>query len=240
MQLKGRDWTQRLWQFEHTQVRYLDDPLPGEAAFCYRQGTHPVLISAPHGACHWRENRWKKQDGYTAALAYLLAAETGAHAIYMARRTHSDPNIEAECDYKCALAGLLREYPIRLVLDLHGASAARNFGLALGTIDGRSCPNYETLIIETFQTEAFTPNSDHLLDQLALNPPGFKGGVRQQTVTRFVWERCGVNAAQIEINSQLRVIHRQPTASAETAILAADPARQFRLIRALIGIILAI
>ena len=76
------NWAGRISQFEEAQVRYADDPQPGQAAFRYRPGMRPVLISAPHGAYHWRQNYWKRPDGYTAALAHVLAEYTGAHALY--------------------------------------------------------------------------------------------------------------------------------------------------------------
>jgi hypothetical protein len=235
-----QNWPQRLWQFEQGKVCYNDDPLPGQSSFCYRPGVRPVLISAPHGACHWREGRWKQQDGYTAALAYLLAELTEAHALYTVRRIQPDPNYEDDCDYKRTLAHLLPQYSIRLVLDLHGAWSERDFGLALGTIDGRSCPDYEQIVIKAIQAENFTLDASHALDRLAYNPPRFKGGARQLTVTRFVWEQCGVNAAQIELNSLLRVVCRRADAAPEEPAYAADPVRQRRAICALMNIILTV
>src|SRR6185436_13506684 len=92
------DWAGQLDQFEAAEVRYSDDPSPGQASFCYQPGLRPVLISAPHGACHWREEHWKQQDGFTAALAHVLAAYTGAHALYTVRRIRPDPNYDDDCD----------------------------------------------------------------------------------------------------------------------------------------------
>lgn len=237
---ESNDWPQRLWQFEQTEVRYNDDPLPGQAPFHYQPGTRPVLISAPHGACHWRENYWKPQDGFTSALAHLLAGLTNAHTLYTIRRIRPDPNYEDDSDYKRTLARLLRQHAIRLVIDLHGAWAERDFGLALGTIDGRSCPDYEPVVLESVQAQGFSPGADHPLDRLAYNPPLFKGGVRQWTVTRFVWEKCGVNAVQVELNSLLRVVRRRAGAPPQEPAYAVEPVRQRQAITALINIILAI
>jgi hypothetical protein len=231
------NWARRISQFESAQVRYADDPLPGQAAFRYRPGTRPVLISAPHGAYHWRQNYWKRPDGYTAALAYVLAEYTGAHALYTVRRIRPDPNFEDDSDYKRTLALLLQQRHIRLVLDLHGASPDRDFALALGTIDGRSCPDYEAIIIQTFREQAFEPDHSQVLDRLALNPLLFKGGARQHTVTRFVWEQCRVNAIQVELNAHLRVVYAN---AIEPATFTPDPIRQRRAINALINIITAI
>ena len=231
------DWTRPIGQFEATEVRYNDDPLPGQVAFRYRSGPRPVLISAPHGARHWRENRWKDQDGFTSALAHVLAEHTGSHALYTVCRIRPDPNYEDDCDYKRILAGLLQQHSIRLVLDLHGARFDREFGIALGTIESRSCPDYEAAIIQAFTAQEFGPDKAYFLDRLALNPLDYRGGVRQHTVTRFAWERCRVNAAQIEINAHLRVV---PTHGGRSLRVTPDPIRQRRAIAALVNIILAV
>jgi hypothetical protein len=70
----------------------------------------------------------------------------------------------------------------------------------------------------------------------------FKGGDRQRTVTRFVWERCGVNAAQVEINAHLRVVRRKPDAAlySNEPDFVADPVRLRRTIQALIRIVRAV
>ncbi len=236
---KVSGWAGQLWQFEAGQVRYEQDPLPAQAAFDIRPGTRPVLISAPHGACHWRQGWWKGQDGFTAALAHLLAEQTGAHALYTVRRISPDPNFEDDSDYKRALAEIVARHDIGLVLDLHGASPLRPFGLALGTIDGRTCPAYEGLILDRLGAQQFGPARRHRLDRLWVNQM-FKGGARQRTVTRFAWEQCGVNAAQVEINGYLRVVRARPGTSGRPAFQPADPARLERTIRALIEVILAI
>lgn len=233
----NREWAGRISEFEKSQVRYADDPPPGQAAFRYRPGRQPVLISAPHGAYHWRQNYWKSPDGCTAALAHVLAEYTGAHALYTVCRIRPDPNFEDDSDYKRRLAQLLRHHDIRLVLDLHGARPNRNFALALGTIDGRSCPDYEALIIQTFREQAFEPDHQHALDRLALNPTHFKGGILQHTVTRFVWEQCRVNAVQVELNAHLRITQSD---TVNQLSFVPDPIRQSRAIAALINIIMAV
>lgn len=231
------DWARQMGHFEATQVRYGDDPLPGQTSFRYRPGLRPVLISAPHGACHWRDNHWKHQDGYTAALAHVLAEHTGAHALYTVCRIRPDPNYDDDCDYKRTLARILRKHPIQLVLDLHGARFDREFAIALGTIEGRSCPDYESGIIQAFAEQEFGLDEPYFLDRLALNPRDYRGGVRQHTVTRFVYEQCRVNAAQIEFNAHLRIV---ANARPKPTTFTPDPLRQRRAINALINIILTI
>jgi hypothetical protein len=49
----------------------------------FKKGKIPILISAPHGARHLRNGKWKEEDEYTASIAIKLADLTGAHAIYV-------------------------------------------------------------------------------------------------------------------------------------------------------------
>ena len=237
----GSDWAWKLRDFEETQVRYRDAPPAGRPPFRYLPGTRPVLISAPHGALHWRHDGWKGEDEYTAALAHLLSKETGAHAIYTVWRIRPDPNFEDDSEYKQTLASLLAEYDIELVLDLHGARRGRDFGIELGTMSGLTCPDYEATIIRHLEWQGFVRDHRRSLDRLWVNQL-FKGGARQRTVTRFVWEQCGVNAAQIEINAHLRVVRRKPDAMlySDEPDFSADPVRLRRTIRALVRIIRAV
>jgi hypothetical protein len=231
------DWVEQIGQFEATQVRYGDDPPPGQLAFRYRPGTRPVLFSAPHGACHWRNNQWKHQDGFTAALAHVLAEHTGAHALYTVRRIRPDPNYEDDSDYKRTLAELLRHQSIRLVLDLHGARFDREFAIALGTIDGQSCPDYEARVVQAFTEQEFGLNRQNSLDRLALNPLAYRGGARQRTITRFVWQQCRVNAVQVELNAHLRIVSN---GGSNPTPFTPDPVRQRRAIDAMINVVKAI
>ena len=235
------DWAWKLQQFEETQVRYRDDPAPGQLPFRYLPGTRPVLISAPHGALHWRHGGWKGEDEYTAALAYVLAETTDAHVLHTVRRIRPDPNYDDASDYKRTLARLLWENDIELVLDLHGARRGRDFGIELGTMNSRTCPDFEATIIRRLEWQGFVRDHRRSLDRLWVNRL-FKGGARQRTVTRFVWEKCGVNAAQVEINAHLRVVRRKPDAALYTdePDFAADPVRLRRTIQALVRIVRAV
>ena len=237
----GGHWAWKLWRFEETKVRYREDAPAGQTAFRHLPGARPVLISAPHGARHWRHEEWKGEDEYTSAMAHLLATLTGAHALYTVRRIRPDPNYDDDSDYKRTLARLLHEHDIELVLDLHGARRGRDFGVELGTMSGLTCPDYESTIIRHLEGQGFVRDHRRSLDRLWVNRL-FKGGARQRTVTRFVWEQCGVNAAQLEINAHLRVVRRKADAVlyAGEPDFTADPVRMRRVVQALIRIVRAV
>ena len=217
-------------------VRYQELPSKGEAAFGYVPGQIPILLSAPHGAVHTRQGQLKEEDEYTAGMAFLVAELTGAHALYARRRSNTDPNWYPAVPYKRRLEQAVRERDIRLVLDLHAAAATRDFGIALGTMRGRSCPEQRDAIIRTLERGGFTQGG-RVLDRLDVDETftafGKKG---QETITRYAWERLRVPAAQLEFHSYLRVVERRPDATSKEPFRG-DPDRIERAIRVLVDLV---
>ena len=212
-ELTGEVLLQRLVDLE-TAVTPKKPPTNGQSAFVHELGCRPILLSAPHGTAHHRNGRVKAEEGFTSALARLIAAETKAHVLYTHYLSRRDPNHDPEAPYKTALRRIVEQHDIRFVLDIHGMSDRHRFGLALGTMNGRSCPQHEPLILQTLQTHGFHQStkaevrqSDRLRwDRFVLNHSRFTGGVIDYTVTRFVADELGVAAAQIELCSSLRVV----------------------------------
>ncbi len=206
------DLLNRLVELE-ADIHYKTVPLDGERAFGYESGRIPILLSAPHAAAHLRNGALKQEDDYTAALARLVAGMTGAHALYLRYRSDSDANFDRDVPYKQFLQAVIRRNRIRFVLDLHGAAAYRDFGLALGTLHGESCPDERPLILAVLKRYGFHQDAPWL-SRLDLDDtfPAL-GSDSQETITRFVSQRLRVPAAQLELNAYLRVVRRQPDAS---------------------------
>ncbi|MEP7284908.1 MAG: hypothetical protein ABI947_03975 [Chloroflexota bacterium] len=192
-----------------------NQPAPdGESPVCVLAGSSPVLISAPHSAQHWREGHWKQEEEYTAALGYLLHQTTGAHLIYGRYLLNPDPHDDNDSgSYKRALDDLFATTPIRVVLDLHGARGDRDFAIALGTIRDESFAVYDLALRLAFERQGFTPDAETSLDRLVMNPPRYTGGIRQPTITRYVWRQHHIPAVQIEMSAWVRVVQRLPNAS---------------------------
>jgi hypothetical protein len=177
------------------------------------RGTQPLLISAPHSARHWREGDWKQEEEYTAALGYLLHQATGAHFIYGRYLLNPDPHDDNDCGpYKKLLDDLFATTPIRLVLDLHGARGDRDFMVAVGTMSGESCAEYEQPLLAAFEEQGFSFESESSLDRLVLNPSRYTGGIRLPTITRYAWRRHHIPAVQLELSAWVRIVERLPNA----------------------------
>lgn len=204
-----------LLQVEET-IQYYQVAPVGEVPFVHEVGEIPVLISAPHATAHRRRGRMKGEEEFTAALAVLLGRQTGAHVLYTRYRSEADPNWDREAPYKLMLRRIVAQYGIRFVLDVHGMSNRYKIGMALGTMNGRSCPQRESLIADAWLAHRFQSTterasrtfSDLKWDHFVVNHSRFTGGVINHTVTRFVTESLGIGAAQIELCSTVRVVQR--------------------------------
>jgi hypothetical protein len=173
---------------------------PGENYYGYVRGEIPILISAPHGAKHYRacESRWKAEDAYTSSLAIVLGRLTGAHVIYLKNKAAEDPNSDLHSRYKDFLANIVRENRIRFLIDLHGAHRDQPFKIDVGTLDNSadksSCPTFKPFIAEAFRGYDNGLFNKHFL---AKNPG---------TITSFARNDLGIEAAQFEINALCRVL----------------------------------
>ncbi|MCC6146077.1 MAG: hypothetical protein IT308_00765 [Anaerolineaceae bacterium] len=196
---------ERLVELE-ADVLYRQPAQEGEEEFRHIPGTHPVLVSAPHGAAHLRNGNLKEEDEYTAAIACYLAERTGAHALYLRRRVFTDSNYDRGTNYKQAMSAILRAHNIRFVLDLHGASDRHAFGMALGTMNGRSCPKQISMILEVLGNYGFKQDvpGNYKLDVDGKFTAA--GGVQQETITRFVRDTLGVAALQVELTATIRTV----------------------------------
>jgi hypothetical protein len=203
--------------FEAQQIHYQSPPPDDNprSGIAIRTGSQPVMFSAPHSCRHKRANRWKQEDEYTAAIAEWLHQRTGAHAIYLTHQINPDPHDDGPDNiYKQALAAFLKEHPVRLVIDLHGTRPDRDFGVALGTMKGRSCPQHQPLIIAQIEAHGFRIDETHAkMDRMAVNHPRYTGGLSRPTITRFVVEELGLPAVQIELNAWIRILKRLPNST---------------------------
>jgi hypothetical protein len=191
---------------------------PERNYFGFIRGDIPVLISAPHGAVHFRtkENRWKGEDEYTAALAVELGRLTGAYVVYLKNRAWEDPNNDDETLYKDFIRKVVKDCGIKFLIDLHGADRVHGFKIDVGTIRDTppdcSCFGFKTII-----RKAFSGFEKRVFNQRF-------HAARPWTITSFAWKQLGVKAAQFEISTDYRIVERKP----DSTKAKADPNAEFR------------
>lgn len=214
-----------LREIEFNQIHY---DLENEPYFGFKNGSIPILISAPHGAKHYRaaEGRWRGEDAYTASLAIVLGRLTGAHVLYVKNKTREDPNSDPDSRYKRFLKKVVEENRIKFVLDLHGIKGKRPYKIDIGVMRNEpllcSCPTYLEIIEKTFKD--FEPK---VFNQCFLA----RG---ESTITSFAKNRLGIEAAQVEINARYRIVE------SKTKGFKADPDKVLDLVNRLEKLILAI
>ena len=207
------DLLRRLTELE-ADVRYQEFANEGDRGFAYVPGGVPVLLSAPHGAVHTRLGNLKQEDEYTTGFVRLIAEKTDAHVICTRRKLDTDPNWHPDVPYKRLLRQVIKKQAIRFVLDIHGCAEHRDFGIALGTMNGESCPQQREVIIRMFEAHGFFQDAENPLYRFDVDRRFTAVGKEgQETVTRFVWETLGVSAAQFEIHPSLRIVDRRPDAT---------------------------
>ncbi len=227
-----------------TEVDYRQPPTDGRPPFRYERGRLPILLSAPHGAAHRRNGRYKQEDEYTSAIARLVAAETGAHVLYSYALSDSDPNWDVDSPYKDCLRSLVADCDIGFVLDIHGMSNRHRIGIAVGTIGGVSCPDYEAIILDSLKEESFVETTaaqarqfERLRwDHFVLNHHRFTGGLVSHTITRYASQELGIAAAQIELCGSLRIVRPHPP-SPKRLDFRGDPAGIVRTVKTLRAIV---
>lgn len=213
------NWLSLLVQFEEA-IHFSTPPPVGAAPFVFLRGDAPILLSAPHSTIHLRNGRTKRADGFTGAFVKLLHQLTGAHALYANYRLFSDPNWDRYAPYKALLGRVVERYGVRFIFDLHGMSNWHKVGVALGTINGRSCPDEMPLIWQTLRRhgfEQFSATTQHLPPALdwrtvIVDHPRFTGGLTSHTITRYATEHLRVSALQLELCASIRLVLEKPEA----------------------------
>lgn len=205
-------------------IRYQEFAALGESEFLYETGKIPVLISAPHGAAHTRHGKYKGEDEYTAGIARLLAEETGAHCIYLRRKSKTDSNVDLDTSYKKKVRQICTANQIRFVLDIHGMWQKHDVGVELGTRDGRSCPEQIEIMIQALSECGFSLGSEDKMYRLRVdNRFSGNGSSTREPMVKFVSEKLEIPAAQIEINAWNRIVRRREDAAERDKDFQGDP-----------------
>jgi len=227
-------WLERLVALE-ADVRYREPP-EGTSRLGQLPGALPILLSAPHAAVHTRRGERKEEEEFTGALVCLVASLTGAHALYARRRSPTDPNWYTDVPYKQRLGRIVASGGVRFVVDIHGTAPDRSFGVALGTMEGRSCPEQRDRIIAQLEAHGFRRDAafpDRLDVDDTFTARGMEG---QETITRFASQCLDVPAAQLELHPLLRVVERREDATLPRPFHG-DPERIERMVRTLVRLI---
>lgn len=212
-------------------ISYDQPPAKGNNSYVVIEKGAQVLLSAPHGARTYRNNReqiWHEEDEYTAGMAIFLGQLCGVSVIATVfRNDEYDPNYsrDLQVSYKREILRLIREHQIRFVIDLHGAALNSNRLDPLQTIDlglrqgtGTEEPSMGIAHVEMLESLLLDTSNQCDPDSFIVGRNRLAGAGEGTVITfasKQVIERTGshVQAIQIEMKPQVRIAYRFPAAT---------------------------
>lgn len=200
----------------------------GDKEFQIKEGSIPVMVSAPHSVNQYREGQEKFADRFTGAIAEYLCKKTGCHIIYSTKNKKKDPNFDSNLNgenlYQTKLKDYIGSHKVNILIDLHGASEKRGYAVEMGTAPIRN----ETKDIigdpdpslhgKNFIVDLIKYTFDFVLRDLDLPQEKkqvcknqiFDAG-SQNTITKFISENTNTSCIQLEING----VYRNPQKAKE-------------------------
>jgi hypothetical protein len=178
----------------------------GTADLWIRTGATSICFTAPHGAPHWR-GFWRPRDRWTGPIAIEAARSADAHALVVSGAALADGGAGTG-EFPGALARLVRERAITLVVDLHGGAADReNPEILVGTGGGKPDALIDAAV-GILRTAGF---------DVALREAGFGAGVATGSIVRYAREELKIGALQLTLGEALR----ERTAAGDERLLSA-------------------
>ena len=162
---------------------------------CVVEGTIPVLISVPHAVPHMRDGREKSDEVNTDVIGLAVNAQAGCH-LFINDGVEGDPNHDENNVYKEKLLEYVRVHGIAMVIDLHGASQAREFDFELGTAHGRNVAGFEECV-DLFRTLPELSGKIVSVDEV------FPASAPVR-VSSYISANSSVPSLQIEVNRRMR------------------------------------
>ena len=162
----------------------------------YKEGTIPILISAPHTVKQWRNNQYKSADVYTGALVKTLNETTGAHIIYKTTTNGDENYTTEETDYRKKIKDIVESNNIRVVLDLHGMTLEKESDIDIGTGN--------TYNINLLNQDYIYSSIINSLNSLNHTTNKYFIGGGPYTISTYVSQKIGIPSVQLEINRKFR------------------------------------
>lgn len=247
---------EKLINFEK-QIRYDELPNAGQLPFEVIVKNESILISAPHGAKTFRNNKeqvWHEEDEYTAGMALVLSEICDVSAIVMkAKCPDYDPNytVQENVPYKCEIKRLIKKNDICFVIDLHGAALFSptldddqtiDLGTRQKNVSDESSFNLHH--VEKFEDILSYHDEENLSTNFVVRRNRFPAA-GPGTITTFSSQQkipnteINVQALQIEMKPQVRVARRFASSTLYNSCgpYEADPKSILHMLQSLVNFI---
>jgi len=101
--------------------------------FYFDNGNNKILISAPHGVAHFKNNKQKPAEIGSLTTALFLKETEDTYFIAKTKQTQNDVNYEATSDYKNKVFELIDKNGLKYFIDIHGISPSNEYDINLIT-----------------------------------------------------------------------------------------------------------
>lgn len=159
-----------------------------------------VMLSAPHSVNQIRKGNIKYAEVYTGSMTEYLSENLSVCSIIKTLNDNDDANFDDNSKYRNEAVKLVERNEIKFLIDIHGASESRDFDIEIGTARGKNI-NYNDDIVEICLKLAKEYGF------LNVNVDDLFTASNKNTVSRYVNEKTGIYAIQLEINKKYRSPH---------------------------------
>ena len=158
-------------------------------------GCNEILLSAPHGYMHKRNNFNKKGEVNTLQLIEEVRKLTNCHIVYINKNINYDPNYNIVNNYKKELEKYINDNNIKYMIDIHGMKDNSKVEFELGTNCHKNLNGDITLyngIIDNLRSGDYKFRVDK------------KFKATKRTVSAYVNKVTKIPTLQIELTKKMR------------------------------------
>jgi hypothetical protein len=166
--------------------------------YIFIMGYVPILLSAPHAVKQGRNGVQKAEDANTGGIVEYICNTSNCYGIIRNHNNLDDPNKDnfgLGLAYKQKILSAIREYDIKLVLDIHGCSNSHDFDFCIGTNSGRNL-NGQDNILEILNV-GLSSIGKTVIDEY------FKASL-DGNISKYVSHNSSVPSIQLEISNKFR------------------------------------
>ncbi|MGE5455550.1 MAG: hypothetical protein ACM3O4_00365 [Ignavibacteriales bacterium] len=161
-------------------------------SYMIKEGKVPVILTAVHTVEQQKEDGIKYGESYTSAICQYVGNIVNSYYMIKSIDNGVDSNSTNLDEFKEVLNHKINKNNIKLLIDIHGAAADRDFDVEFGTLKNM------TIDINTQNTlkDCFNRNG---INNIKYNEPFCGGGI-----TKHIFENNDIDIIQIEINHKFR------------------------------------
>jgi hypothetical protein len=165
-------------------------------SFVIKSGVGNLMFSAPHCVFQTRNGNLKYPEPESGELVEMLHNEYNCPIIRKVSNYNDDANYDEISDYKYSLIKYIKEYNVKILIDLHQLAIKRDEIICLGTNNFQNINNDKDLLNKFLSI--FSRNK---LGIIQIDKP-FDSSY-EYTISSTVHRECKIPCLQLEVNAKL-------------------------------------